>query len=333
MDDRKFQVFISTSGPEMAPEYSILCQTLVTMGYFAWGLQQRCEDTEHFARRQIDECDYFVVLISQSYGDLSSSHLSYMQLEYIYAMARQKPVVAFIDMSDACLAIDAQYKRDERQPLPVFRHLIQHDLTCVFPYYGLDDLESKVRARMPEMDIYYPAQGWVRSANTRALHDEIQQLKHRIKQFERRQALQTGLVSQFTSVQLTDIFDLEYHVNAYKNESDRYQKIKCSKRIVWLDLVKILGQCFIQPQAEEQFEQCLNYYLTQMVWNEHYLFDAKITGISDIEVHVKSLYTIKIQMKQNEWIIPIGRDHRYKLIWQVTSETQALLKKEQEARQ
>lgn len=325
MDDRKFQMFISISGKEMSMEYSILCQTLVAMGYFAWGLETKSQATESLIRRQIDECDYYVILIGQFYGDLSSSRMSYMHLEYIYAMARQKPIVAFIDMSQPICA-------KNNQKIHTLRHWIQNDVTCVFPYDGIEDLESKVRARIPEVHVCYQATGWVRSMDTQVLHDEIQHLKCKIKQLEYGKTRQIGLVHQFTSVKFHDVFDLEYYVTTYKNESDQSQKIKCSKRIIWLDLVKLLGQYFLQPQAEEQFEQCLNYYLTQMVWNEQYLFDAKITGISGIEVHVKSLYTIKIQMKQNEWIIPIGRDHRYRLIWQVTTDIQMLLKKDHESR-
>ena len=41
MLDKRYQVFISTSGADMQPERVILAQTLVGMGFFSWGLEQR----------------------------------------------------------------------------------------------------------------------------------------------------------------------------------------------------------------------------------------------------------------------------------------------------
>ena len=41
MQDTRYQVFISTSGNEMQPERAVLTQTLVGMGFFSWGLEQR----------------------------------------------------------------------------------------------------------------------------------------------------------------------------------------------------------------------------------------------------------------------------------------------------
>lgn len=41
MLDTRYQIFISTSGRDMQPERMVLSQTLVGMGFFAWGLEQR----------------------------------------------------------------------------------------------------------------------------------------------------------------------------------------------------------------------------------------------------------------------------------------------------
>lgn len=37
MLDTRYQIFISTSGREMQSERMVLSQTLVNMGFFAWG--------------------------------------------------------------------------------------------------------------------------------------------------------------------------------------------------------------------------------------------------------------------------------------------------------
>lgn len=95
MLDKRYQVFISTSGSDMQPERIVLAQTLVGMG-FSWGLEQRTPLTTAFARRQIDDCDYVVILLGSQYGEQSVSGVGYMHLEYIYAVSKQKPIIVFM---------------------------------------------------------------------------------------------------------------------------------------------------------------------------------------------------------------------------------------------
>ena len=60
MQDTRYQVFISTSGNEMQPERAVFDQTLVGMGNFSWGLEQRTPVSTQKARREVDDCDYVV---------------------------------------------------------------------------------------------------------------------------------------------------------------------------------------------------------------------------------------------------------------------------------
>ena len=92
MLDKRYQVFISTSGADMQPERVVLAQTLVGMGFFSWGLEQRTPLSTAFARRQIDDCDYVILLLGSKYGEQSVSGVGYMHLEYIYAVTKQKPM-------------------------------------------------------------------------------------------------------------------------------------------------------------------------------------------------------------------------------------------------
>lgn len=80
----------------MQPERMVLSQTLVNMGFFAWGLEYRNPLTTTLARRQIDESDYVVLLLGSQYGEQSISGASYFSLEYEYALSRAKPIVVFM---------------------------------------------------------------------------------------------------------------------------------------------------------------------------------------------------------------------------------------------
>ncbi len=96
MLDKRYQVFITTSGKEMQPERMVVSQTLIGMGFFSWGLEQRTPLSTAFARRQIDDCDYVLLLLGSQYGEQSVSGVSYLHLEYIYAVTKQKPIIVFM---------------------------------------------------------------------------------------------------------------------------------------------------------------------------------------------------------------------------------------------
>ena len=76
MLDKRYQVFITTSGSEMQPERIILAQTLVGMGFFSWGLEQRTPLSTAFARRQIDDCDYVIFAAQQQYDVVTVINLT-----------------------------------------------------------------------------------------------------------------------------------------------------------------------------------------------------------------------------------------------------------------
>ena len=40
-------------------------------------------------------------------------------------------------------------------------------------------------------------------------------------------------------------------------------------------------------------------------------------------MNIRALHEIKLQMRQNEWIMPTGRDDRQRMLWQLTAKGQS----------
>lgn len=325
MLDKRYQVFISTSGSEMQPERIILSQTLVGMGFFSWGLEQRTPLNTAFARRQIDDCDYVVILLGSQYGEQSVSGVGYMHLEYIYAVTKQKPIIVFMHEDPASRAPSLHDTKPELQEkFKEFRQLLQQEADQVFCYRTLRDLEMAVRLNMPQMLERYPVSGWVRPQNTQALHDEIDQLKAKVAQLERDGG--TREVDPFLSlpkVSMHEVFSFEYRMHAYQDGN--FKELKVQKRLTWAQLLAILGSTFINPTPEEFFSKRMNEYL-----NETGLADARAEmprahAVARAQINIRALHSLKLQMRQNDWIIPSGRDDRQRLLWQITPKAQKLL--------
>lgn len=324
MVDKRYQIFISTSGEEMSAENRLICQTLVAMGYFVWGVEKRCEITTTLARRQIDECDYVILLLGDEYGQQSASGVSYVQLEYIYALARQKPMMVFIhkniEQENSVSLVNEVHKKFNN-----FRELIQQEVKDIFEYDTLDQLTEQVKKYIPMMSNRYPTQGWVRAYNTRLLQDEIQRLKSKVAQFELHFESQQQPMHGHQPAQLSDIFALDYQVYAYENDS--FEVIVRTVCLTWLEIVQILGRSFLKPQTEEVFSQCLNKHLMQVAWPILSKENPHLSHITNVAIHMRALYLIKLHVKQSHWIMPVGRDHRQRILWQVSTDIQNILKK------
>lgn len=325
MLDKRYQVFISTSGADMQPERIILSQTLVGMGFFSWGLEQRTPLSTAFARRQIDDCDYVVILLGSQYGEQSVSGVGYMHLEYIYAVTKQKPIIVFMHDDPASRDLSLHDATPQlREKFNEFRQLLQKEVDQVFTYRTARELEMAVRLNMSQMLERYPVTGWVRPQNTQALHDEIDQLKTKLAQAER----DTGKreIDPFLSlpkVAMHDVFSFEYRMHAYQDGN--FKELKVNKNLSWAELLSILGSTFIHPTPEEFFSKRINEYL-----NENGLDDARVEmprahAVARAQMNIRALHSLKMQMRQNDWIVPSGRDDRQRLLWQVTPKAQKLL--------
>ena len=325
MLDKRYQVFISTSGSEMQPERMILAQTLVGMGFFSWGLEQRTPLSTAFARRQIDDCDYVVILLGSAYGEQSVSGVGYMHLEYIYAVTKQKPVIVF--MHDDPAARDAALHDDKaelREKFQEFRKLLQHEADQVFSYRSLRDLEMAVRLNLPQMLERYPVLGWVRPQNTQLLQDEIDRLKSKLEQLETESGKrEADPFLSLPKVSMHEVFAFEYRMHAYQDGN--FKELKVQKEMTWAQLLSVLGATFVHPTPEEFFSKRMNEYL-----NETGLKDARAEmprahAVARAQINIRALHSIKMQMRQNEWIVQSGRDDRQRMLWLITPKAQKLM--------
>lgn len=325
MLDKRFQVFITTSGKEMLPERMVVSQTLIGMGFFSWGLEQRTPLSTAFARRQIDDCDYVLLLLGSQYGEQSVSGVSYMHLEYIYAVTKQKPIIVFMHESPESRDTSLQDTKPElKEKFNEFRHQLQKEVDQVVTYRTLRDLELAVRSYMPQMLERYPVTGWVRPQSIQVLQDEIDRLKMKLAQITPEQVKkEADPFLTLPKVTFHEVFSFDYRMHAYLDGN--FKDLNPIREMTWAELLKVLSADFRQPTLEDFFSKVLNEYL-----NVSGLADAHVTmprahAVARSQINIRALYTIKQQMRQNEWIVPVGRDDRQRMLWQITSKGLKLL--------
>ena len=325
MQDKRYQVFIATSGLEMLPERMTLSQTLIGMGFFSWGLEQRTPLSTAFARRQIDESDYVILLLGSQYGELSVSGVSYLNLEYLYAKSKQKPILVVLNEAPQSRAVELrESKADLIEKFTNFRSQLLNENEHVFSYRTLRDLELVVRQQIPQMLERYPAVGWVRPEGTQKLLDEIEKLKHQLTKLEVEQGTrEADPVMNIQKVAMHDDVEFEYRIHSYQDGN--FKELKLLRKMSWAQLLLVLGETFARAMPEEFFSKRLNDYLNDTAIEDARQHMPRVHAVARAQINIRALHHIKSQMRQNEWICPQSRDERQRLLWKISPKAQKLL--------
>ncbi len=138
---KKFQVFVSSTYEDLLDERQAAVEAILKFGHipagmelFAAGSQSQME----VIREWIDESDIFLLILGGRYGSIDpKTNKSYIELEYEYAIERDKPFFAVV-MADASL--DAKVKDrgqtvlelDRRDDFKRFRDIVRSKICKSF---------------------------------------------------------------------------------------------------------------------------------------------------------------------------------------------------------
>ena len=143
------------------------------------------EDQWTLIKRVIDDCDYYIVVIGGRYGSIGPGGMSYTQMEYEYALAQNKPVIAFLHKDPGLLAANRTEKSQEgRDKLEAFRALAQRKM-CKF-WITPADLGSVVSRSLVKLIKTNPAVGWVKAdlLPDKSTTEEILRLRQQIEDLQ-----------------------------------------------------------------------------------------------------------------------------------------------------
>lgn len=196
MDDKKYQVFVSSTYVDLIEARKKIIETVLSLYHFPVGMEMfSADDSEQWEiiRETIDASDYYVIIIGHKYGSTSTNGISYTEMEYDYAKSLNIPVLAFIRNRDVST------KQNEREDdlskskeLDRFIEKAKANKMCDF-WESIDDLATKVAIALPKVMRRTPRVGWVRgdqatpkevSNELAELSTENRQLRERLREYE-----------------------------------------------------------------------------------------------------------------------------------------------------
>lgn len=196
MENKKYQVFVSSTYVDLIEARKKIIETVLSLYHFPVGMEMfSADDSEQWEiiRETIDGSDYYVVIIGHKYGSMSSENISYTEMEYDYAKSLNIPVLAFIRNRDVgTKAHERESDPLNEQRLNNFIEKAKANKMCDF-WESIDDLATKVAIALPKVMMRNPRVGWSRGDNLISkeiseelaeLSQENRMLRERVREFE-----------------------------------------------------------------------------------------------------------------------------------------------------
>lgn len=164
----RYSIFVSSTYEDLKEERKEIQQAITKMGHIPVGMENflASDDTQWEAiRKQIDECDYYVLIIGKRYGSIEqSSGISYTQKEYQHARDSKIPILSFVlnENSDAMSGVSMNEDDNELRSLNNFKNIIKFNkIYCTWS--SKSELIANVIISLYKQFEENPRTGWVRN--------------------------------------------------------------------------------------------------------------------------------------------------------------------------
>ena len=162
----KFQIFVSSTYVDLKDQRDLVIKAILEMGHIPVGMEMfSAADEEQWSiiRKQIDQSDYYIVILANRYGSTTDEGISYTEKEYDYAVSQGIPTLAFVIGNQA--AWPGQHTDTDPgsvSALNLFKGKVKQKHVSF--WRNIDDLYGKCSIALMKAFTAYPREGWVRAS-------------------------------------------------------------------------------------------------------------------------------------------------------------------------
>ncbi len=195
MEDKRYQVFISSTFEDLKEERRAVEETVIRAGDFPVQMEAfpaADEDQFDFIKSLIDKCDYYILVIAGRYGTQAEDGISYTEKEYHYAVSKSIPVLVMLYKNLGSLPA-AKTEPTDAGKEKLTRFIEEAKTRLIKHWDSSEGLKLAVFEALNYAKETKPRIGWVRGdsiANIEALTElnqirkENENLKATIEQFD-----------------------------------------------------------------------------------------------------------------------------------------------------
>ncbi|KQT41331.1 MULTISPECIES: DUF4062 domain-containing protein [unclassified Methylophilus] len=162
---KKYQIFVSSTYSDLIDEREQVIKAVLEMGHIPVGMEMfSAADDEQWKliARQIDEIDYYVLIVAHRYGSVTTEGISYTEKEFDYAVLKGVPVLGFVIDDDAPWP-KSRHEEDSagQKKLTSFKQKVKGRL--IHFWKNKEELHGKVSISLMKSITANPRTGWVRA--------------------------------------------------------------------------------------------------------------------------------------------------------------------------
>lgn len=162
----KYQVFVSSTFSDLISERQDTIKSILDLGHIPAGMELfPATDVGQmdYIRKVIDECDYYVLIIGGRYGSTNGTGISFTEIEYDYAAATGKTVLAFVHGDANLIPLGkSDVAPDLVKRLNKFREKVMRG-RLVKQWTTRENLEPLVLKALVHAFHHHPGVGWIRA--------------------------------------------------------------------------------------------------------------------------------------------------------------------------
>ncbi len=191
MENKKYQIFISSTYNDLKKERRKVQDTILSMYHFPIGMEMFSaadEEQWEIIKDTIDSSDYYILIIGNRYGttikDGKDKGMSYTEKEYRYAKSKNIPILVFIiDESVPRQEYQRESKLKYQKKLQNFIDEVKKDRMIEW-WKNSDELAFKVMNALNKQFIKGKRPGWVR-ANNYINNKELEKAEKNIQELQK----------------------------------------------------------------------------------------------------------------------------------------------------
>lgn len=290
---KKIQIFVSSTYTDLIEERQAAVSAILKAGHIPAGMELFTAGDEsqmETIKRWIDESDVFMLILGGRYGSVEpTTSLSYMELEYDYAVKSGKPYFAVVIEESALeqkvrehgtAVIETVYTRE----LEAFRKKVLSRISAFFK--DVQDIKLAVFETIPDLIARHDFKGWVSGSeipDIQSYIDQINRLREANKHLtEDREALHSGEVFtpseqrefQYLLNRLDHPINLTYSL--YRQRPGEKSPVKIGEEIYKVQALSALNE--VVKRGSHLFDlDYFAYYLHEQLNQQYPKMDETIT--------------------------------------------------------
>lgn len=316
--DRRYQVFISSTYIDLQAERQEVIQALLELDCFPAGMElfpASNDERWDLIKSVIDDSDYYLVVIGGRYGSTDDEGISYTEKEYDYAVSAKKPVMGFLHSDPG--EIPAKFTENDpdlQKKLDAFREKVGQRMCKMWK--TPDELGSAVSRSLVKLMKAEPATGWVRAdgALTPEVIEEMAALRQQVRELEEeRERSRTTAPAGTEDLAQGDEETLLRYTYRFKPSTERWQTYeeRDSARIPWNNVFAALGPAMFDEASESVLRSRLNDLALE--WEREALLSQVHEDpdgeVSNVQVLQEDFDKVKIQLVALRLIEKSGKKH------------------------